>query len=176
MRLSAIPFFLAIIISSQAIAQQLWLDPNSEFAAKFPTPPEKADASTKDIRAYAYQSTKEYDSGAVFFAITVSNPPTKLTQTNGKSVIEESNRHFIESLGQQYNRAKRKWKTFADGRPRLDYEVAFSYSGVTLHAQGFWIHHRDRIIRVSVTYMTSVTDQQRRRSLQFLDSFVLMTK
>ncbi len=164
------------VLSFQVLAAGLWSNSADGFGAKFPQTPERVGAATSTGSGYAYQSSKSFSNGGALYAITVVPIPPNIAKEKPTEFLEASNAAFVKSMGQNPSSAKVKWARFVDDRKRLNYEFEFVYSGVPFKGYGFWIIDKNRAIRVSVSYTKSLSRNEVRETISFLDSFVILTK
>ena len=164
-----------VVQDTQVLANTMWINEEEGFGAIFPNTPTKTDAATSQAAGYAYQYIQNFDSGVALLAITISSVSSKIAKNKTKEFLEASHSIFIEMLGMKPSQNKVKWLTFGDGRNQLKYECDFIYDGVLFNGVGFWIMDGNRAIRVSVAYTTTLTSQQAREVISFLDSFTIFS-
>lgn len=164
-----------LVQNTQVVANGQWTNVEDGFGANFPTTPTKVQAATAQGSGYAFQSVQSFDNGGALYAITVSPAPSKIPKNQSKEFLEASNAVFIKMMGQKLSQAKVEWLIFGDGRNKLNYECEFFYDGILFKGLGFWIMDRNRAIRVSVAYTNTLTKQQVREVVPFLDSFMTLS-
>lgn len=163
------------VISSHVLAAGMWSNTEDGFGANFPVAPTRVGAATTQGAGYAYQSSQSFDNGGALFAITVVPVSSEIFKNKSKDFLEASNAAFVQSMGQKLSQAKVKWLKFGGNKKRLNYEFDFLYNGVSLKGVGFWIMDKNRAIRVSVAYTNTLTSQQARETISFLDSFFILS-
>ena len=170
--------FIVIILlfSNYGYTQKIWIDDNGEYGARFPNEPKKINATTTAIKAYGYQCIKQYSNGGALFGFIVTISPEKITDANTKIFLEESNASFIKSLGQDPKNGKTKWGKFGDGRPKLTYELSFTNDDIPFRGIGYWIIYKGRAIRVSVSYMNTLSKKDINQAKEFLETFTILRK
>jgi len=172
-------YIIALLCAGMAISQyafstNLWTNSKNRIGAMFPSSPEMHEAVTSGGTGIAYQSNKRFNEGASLFAITIV-PMDKNKLKNGTDVfLKAANSSFIESMGSDPKKATINWTKFGDGRSKLNYDFIFDYSGFKLKGKGYWIYDKNRAIRVSVAYMTTLKSVDIKETVAFLDTFILV--
>lgn len=171
----ALVALILLFSMSPVCAQSLWVSSEEGFAARFPSDPEKVEATSSTKSGYAYQSSKKFKAGFALYAVTIVGSIPKISKTaDVKKYIEKANIGYIKSNGQNPAGAQIKWTQFGDGRPKLKYATDIQYRGIQLRSKGYWITDEKRILRISVTYTKNIANKYRRNIGDFLDTFVLI--
>lgn len=166
---------LFYIVPMFVSADEFWSDKTEGFGAMFPVTPEKVGASTSQTTGHAYQSAKGFQNGGALYAITVVSVPSNIKADGFQAFLEGSHNAFVQSMGGDSDKDSVEWLSFGAGRERLAYNFDFIYSGIPFTGQGFWIMDKGRAIRVSVSYMQSLTSEETEKVLLFPESFVILT-
>jgi hypothetical protein len=121
-----------------------------------------------------HQGHERFENGASLYAVTIVTMERNKLKNGTDVFLEATNASFIESMGVSPKKAKINWNKFGDGRNRLNYDFIFNHSGAKLRGKGYWIYDKNRAIRVSVAYMTTLSKKEIEHVISFLDTFVLI--
>jgi len=168
-------FIIAFQLSAKAQAAEVWVSRTDGFGANFPSAPQKVGAESSTVSAYAYQSAKEFSSGIVLYSIAVTPLTSDVKPEDEKTYLAQLNSDFVKTMGQDPRVMHARWSKFGTKINRLNYEFDYDLQGVPLmKTYGYWLVDRGRVLRVSVSYTKTLSDKDRRTTLEFLDSFALI--
>jgi hypothetical protein len=156
----------------------MWFSAEDKFGARFPSTPDRLDASSPLGHGYAYQSVTTTATGGTLFAITVMPPQPVMVSPSTQLEKDRLLRLFVDDfasgLGVSPDQVTIRFKPFGRGQRRLEYSFRFIAEGVEFIAEGYSIISAGRLIRVSVAFTSTLSEEEVRTAHDFLGSFAVV--